>query len=165
MHGVAEGMAERIGALYVRRYPTLLVLLSPECYLSETEGRKIAQAAAIDYVDYREDVLAQADSGIILGAYLRSSFLNWLRAQARARGGLIVAHADDLVATWEDLERRAFFKEFMRTECNMPDDPTRRAPIVLLSWLAKEHVSPSEERGQGIVWDPAIEHAEGESEA
>ena len=165
MQRVADGVMERIGALSMRRYPTLLVLLSPECRLPEADGREVARTCGLDYIDYREDVLAKTDSGVVLGAFLRTSFLEWLRSRARARGGLIVANADDLVTTWETAERGAFFREFLRTECNRPDDPTQRAPIVLLSWLAGEYVSPSEERGQGVVWDPAAQHGEGGSEA
>jgi hypothetical protein len=147
-----------------RRYPVVVVIQSPDCSISFPEARNAASAQSMRCIDYREDVLAKADSGIILGAYSRNQFLSWLRTQARSNDGLIVDNADDLITTWDETERYAFFRELMRTECNNPTDSTRRTPIVLLSWLAGTYMSPTSGRGQGIAWDPATTFMEDDNQ-
>jgi hypothetical protein len=153
MSAQVKTLCRTIESLQARRYPTLLVLQSDAACLPDADARSFSDACGLRFVDYRSDVLEKKDSGVVLGAYSRDSFLRWLRENARTGNGLVVLNADDLIATWDDLERRAFFQEFLHTESNHKDDPVRRAPIVILSWLAASYVSAGGDLGRGIALD------------
>ncbi len=145
-------LAQLMGALKDRRYPTLLLQERVPSPARREDLRRAAQACGLRVIDYREDVLMSCNPPV-LGSYLRTQFREWLREQARRFGGIAVVNADDLIGSWDDGDRRAFFSDFLHIESYTPDDPTRRAPIVLLSRLAAECDLPRSASGQGIVAD------------
>lgn len=153
MNGVTERLARHIERLRQQRYPTMLVADSGSSDLSADDARAVAEQCSLQYIDYRADVLRNPDCDIILGAYMRGQFLEWLISRARRSGGLLVRRADEVIASWPDTDRKAFLQEFLRTECNDPSDPTRRAPIVLLSRFVKQYALPRKETGQGLIVD------------
>jgi hypothetical protein len=144
-------LADIVDRVRIRRYPTLTVLESSRrdqsCPYAE-----VAASCRLRVVDYREDVLA-VEAGIVLGAYTWGEFIHWLKTESAKAGGLLVMNADDLISTWDVEERRAFWREFLKTECNAAQDHTQRAPIVLVSHLAREYAAPSDRTGQGLVAD------------
>ncbi len=150
------GLAQAIETLRTRRYPVMLVIQQDDPPLDTGAARTVADRCLLRYVDYRQDVLIRNDSGIVLGAYLRSQFREWLKDQAREAGGILVVNPDELISSWPAPERRAFFLDFLHIECNQADDPTRRAPIVLFSRHAGRFNLPTSELGQGIVFDPSM---------
>jgi hypothetical protein len=154
-----NALTTTIESLRIRRYPTLIVLESSGRELS-CPYAEVAAVCDLSIVDYREDVLAK-DAGIVLGAYTWGEFLRWLKGTASRASGVLVMNADDLISTWTPVERRAFWREFSRTECSATGDNTRKLPIVLVSHLAREYAPPSDKTGQGIVAD--IEDMIGES--
>jgi hypothetical protein len=101
-------------------------------------------------VDFREQVLTHESSVIILGAYSRGQFITWLIGEARSAGGILVHRADEVIAAWPEPERKAFFMEFLRTECNDSEDRNRRVPIMLVSLHVQHFSLPNANRGQGI---------------
>jgi len=157
MKAVAEKLAKRIESLRLKRYPTMLVADSDSSRLTAEDAKAVAQSCSLRFVDYRSDVLTTPDCEIILGAYMRGQFLEWLISEARSSGGLLVRRADEVIASWPDAERKAFLLEFLRTECNDPKDSTQRAPIVLVSRFVKKYALPRKERGQGLIVDLADE--------
>lgn len=143
-------LIQQVRSLQERRYPTALVVLDSGIP-SIDDLRLVAQACALQCIDYREDVLAGPDSNVVLGAYTRTSFRDWLISQARDYGGIIIWNVDELIATWEEYDRKAFYIDFLHIESNSVDDRSRKAPVVLLSRLAESFALPTRDRGQGIV--------------
>jgi hypothetical protein len=141
-------------SLQQRRYPTLIVALDDDTPVTSTHVQEVVEECQLKHVDFRSDILCQSESDIVLGAYLRGHFLKWLIDTARGSGGLLVEKADEVIAAWPDAERRAFFMELLRTQCNDPEDSTRRCPIVLMTFHAARYALPTEEKGQGIVFNP-----------
>jgi hypothetical protein len=125
-------LIQQVISLQERRYPTALVVLDGGIP-SIDDLKVVAQACALQCIDYREDVLAGPDSNVVLGAYTRASFRDWL------------------IATWEEHDRKAFYIDFLHIESNSVDDRSRKAPVVLLSRLAESFALPTRDRGQGIV--------------
>lgn len=146
------GLSELIGALKDMRYPTLLLQERTSSPAMREDLRRAAQACGLRFIDYREDVLMSRDPPV-LGSYLRTQFREWLREQARRSGGVVVINADDLIGSWGEDDRSAFFVDFLHIESNLPTDATRRAPIVLLSRFAAESRAPTSAFGQGLVAD------------
>lgn len=143
-------LVELIEALRSRRYPTLLFSQGNGVGSSTADLRSVAQTCSLRFIDYREDVLS-SESSPVIGSYLRSQFREWLREQARQSGGIFVVNADELISSWPEEERRAFFIDFIHIESSCLSDPTRCAPIVLLSRHVEAFDLPTSERGQGIV--------------
>lgn len=144
-------ISELISKLTALRYPTMLIVLEDWVPLAVADLRTLAEHSGLQFVDYSDDVLKAANPSIVLGAYRRDQFLDWLRAEARESGGIVVAEADELISSWRDRDRRDFFVEFLHTESNKPDGLTR-APIVLASHLASRFSLPASGSDQGIVW-------------
>lgn len=147
---VAE-ISELVGKLRVLRYPTMLIALEDWVPLAVADLRDLAEQSGLRFVDYSEDVLSAGSPRIVLGAYRRDQFLDWLRAEARESGGIVVAEPDELISSWRDRDRRDFFVEFLHTESN-GSDGLSRAPIVLASHLASRFSLPASGSDQGIVW-------------
>lgn len=146
-------MCALVDRLRSMRYPTALVALEDWLPVTADALREVAENSRLRFMDYAEDVLMPGEPKVVLGAYMRDEFLAWLRAEARASGGIVVAEADELISSWPDRDRRAFFLEFLRTESNCSDGMTR-APIVLASHLASRFSLPQSGPGQGLVWSP-----------
>lgn len=144
-----------VQSLQRRRYPTILVALEDEAPLGPVDIGHIVDKCVLRHVNFRDDVLTRPERNIILGAYLRGEFLQWLIGAAREAGGILVEKADEVIAAWPREDRRAFFLELLRTQCNDPNDPNKRAPIVLLSFHVARLSLPAAERGQGIVLFPS----------
>lgn len=140
-----------------RRYPTLLVVQGQRYPVTQETLEAVAKVNRLKYMDYRHEILDVDDSPVTLGAYLRSELREWLRDEARKTGGLIVEKADDLISTWSEEERRAFFIDFLHLECGSKDRPNQCIPIVLISRFPSQIELPTEERGQGILYDPATD--------
>lgn len=160
MSTIATWLETAIQNLRQRRYPTLLMLEGETPRMSGEAWEEACRRSSIQLIDYREDVLAK-DASIVLGAYTWGEFLRWLRTRASASGGVLLVNGDALVSTWDSAERKAFYREFIKTECSVLEDSTVRAPIVLVSHLARTYAHPSDITGQGIVKD--IEEILGES--
>jgi len=153
---VAARIGEQIERLRTMRYPTMVIALDDAVPVSRNALRSAAQMAGLRAVAYRGDILKAEGSTVRLGAYLRTEFRDWLRKQARCHGGLLVFDVDELISTWPDSERRAFFMDFLHLESNT-EDGLSRAPIVLASYHASRFSLPRDQRGQGIVWSPEPE--------
>ncbi len=154
MRSSIKKIIEVIALLQSRRYPTLVILQSDGCIISTQDIQTIGRSCGLEYIDYRIDVLAKPEMGIILGAYPRGSLAEWLKNQARTLGGVIVENTDDIVATWANSERKAFFNDFLHTESNLPSNSSIRAPIIIISRLARDFIHATNLIGQGIVLDP-----------
>ena len=148
-----EKLIKVVKSLQKRRYPVILVLQYENASLTSRDVELVSQTCTLSRINYREDVLARPASGIILGAYLRGHFVEWLLEQARKTDGLIIEKVDELIASWPEPDRLAFFMDFLHIECNVFKDPTRRIPILILSHLASRYDLPTSSRGQGIVFD------------
>ena len=142
---------ELIGSARSRRYPTVLLAIEAPEQIRPDTFAEVGTACGLAVVDFRKDVLSCEGSGLVLGAYSRGQFITWLVGEARARQGVFVYQADEVIAAWPEADRKAFFVEFLKTECNDPEDRNRRAPIVLVSLHATRFTLPNEERGQGIL--------------
>lgn len=154
MTQVASELIKTVESLQERRYPTVVVIQNDSVPITGAEIKIVAENCSLRHVNYREEILARPDCNIVLGAYLRGHFLEWLLKLAHQSGGLLVENADEVIAFWPDAERKAFFLEFLRTECNDQENPARRIPIVLLSRYAARFLLPTEETGQGVVFNP-----------
>lgn len=162
MKDIKITLIEIVRSLQKRRYPTLLIVQDDSFPISVEISQAIAKACSLQHVNYRDDVLTQDQSPIVLGVYLRGQFREWLKAKAREDGGLFVVNADELISSWNDSERKAFFVDFLHIESNTSNHPTSRAPIVLLSRHAKILSMPTLSCGQGIVFDPSTMGWEGD---
>ena len=146
-----------IAELRDRRYPTLLVVQNQKQPITVEIIESVAKENGLRYIDYRNEVLKVEDTFVTLGAYLRNEFREWLRDEAVKYGGLIVDKSDDLISTWPEEERRAFLKDFLHLECRSKDNPNKGVPIILISRFPTQIELPTEERGQGILYNPAID--------
>lgn len=151
----ASELIKLIKSLQQKRYPVVLVLQWETHKLTAQDVDAVSVECSLRRINYREDVLEKSGGNIILGAYLRGHFTEWLLEQARTTKGLIVEEVDELIATWSEPDREAFFLEFLHTQCNDPSNSTKRIPIVLISRLASKHKLPMADRGQGAVFDPS----------
>lgn len=148
-------IADLIKSLQDRRYPTLLIGQNNNTLITLDQARSLAELCALRFINYREEVLVPKDSPVILGAYIRGQFREWLREQAQMSRGVFVMNVDELLSTWPDPERRAFFIDFLHIESNCLNEVTVRAPIVLLSRHAASFNVQLKERGQGIFFSPS----------
>ncbi len=139
-----------------KRYPTVLIMQSDGSPVSTEQMISISSHNKLRYIDYRAEVLLKEDSPVELGAYLRVQFRDWLRLTASMEGGMFVNNVDELISSWDDSNRKAFFIDFLHLECNRQDDSNVRAPILLLSRHAGNYVLPQEPEGQGVVVNPAF---------
>lgn len=153
MSDIAVEIGRLTGELRGRRYPTLVIALDDSSTVDSEVLRSAAEKNGLRPVGYRTEVLKADGSPVHLGAYLRSEFRDWLKSEARKHGGILVYDADELISSWSDSERKAFFMDFLYLESNMPDG-VARAPIVLASYHASHYALPTEHSGQGIVWTP-----------
>lgn len=142
-----------IGKLRSMRYPTLVVALEDWMPVAVADLEEAAEQSGLRFIDYAVEILKAGTPKVILGAYQRDQFHEWLRAEARECEGLVVVESDELISSWKERDRRDFFLEFLHTESNQSDGLTR-APIVLVSYLASRFALPRSEGGQGIVWSP-----------
>ena len=117
-----------IRSLKNSRYPNLLINQSINQALSDDSAKSVASGADLHFINYRDDVLP-ADSSVILGAYTRSEFQDWLNTAARTHSGILLWNADVLISTWDESVRKAFFKEFFLNGINYGPS------TVLVSWL------------------------------
>jgi hypothetical protein len=114
--------------------------------------KEVASVCGLYYVD----VCAAFESGDRFfrpGILSRGVFLRWLKQEAQSRGGIVVGHTDLALDPIPESERRAFFKEFLYTECNAIEDSTQRLPILLPTRLADRVMLPSKVEGQGYIID------------
>lgn len=153
-------LIQQINSLQQRRYPTALVVLDNGLPALD-DLKVVAQDCDLRCIDYREDVLARPDSSVVLGAYIRADFRDWLILQARECGGILIWNVDDLISTWSEHDRKAFYLDFLHIESNSMEDRSRKAPIVLLSRLAENFALPSDDRGQGIVTRAFAQNVQG----
>lgn len=150
---IISSLCAGIARLRTMRYPTMVVVLEEQTPVTADVLRQAADGSGLRLIDYRTDVLESGTPGIILGAYRRDQFNEWLRETARDSGGILVTQADELISSWRDCDRRDFLVEFLHTESNQSDGLTR-APIVLATRHASDFSLPHSERGQGLVWMP-----------
>lgn len=146
-----DELAEAIARVRGRRYPTVLVAMG-SLIPRDDDLEQLGLSCGLERVDLREVILNPDDQtkpGIVLGAYHRTQLRDWLRARARGTSGIIVTNADDLVSTWPDEDRRAFFMEFLRLE-TFPD-PSGGPVVVLLSRHARRFDLPTDLAGQGAL--------------
>lgn len=154
MKNNVEKLIELIDTLQDRRYPTILLVQDDLSSVTKDDVATIARECSIKVIDYREDILSNPDNHIVLGAYLRSQFREWLKEQARFTGGIFVVNTDELISSWELSERKAFFNDFLHIESNSLNDPNRRAPILLLTRHSQDFAIPDLAHGQGLVFHP-----------
>lgn len=110
------------------RYPNLLINQSIKQPLSGEAARSITEGAGLKFIDFREDVLL-FDKTITLGAYTRSEFQELLNNSTKTNSGILLWNGDDLITTWDERNRKAFFKEFLLNGLNYGPS------TVLVSWL------------------------------
>lgn len=118
-----------IRSLNDSRYPNLLINQSSKQALTDDAAMLVAKGAGLNFIDLREDAL-MTDKSIILGAYTRSEFQEWLNSAANKHSGILLWNADVLISTWDESIRKAFFKEFLLNGVNYGPH------TVLVSWLA-----------------------------
>jgi hypothetical protein len=128
MANIEREIMSAIESLRSRRYPNLLINQSTENPLSEGTARSIAAAAGLHFLNFRDEVLPNA-SEIKLGAYARGEFQEWLNVVVQQHGGLLLTNADPLISTWDQRDRKAFYKEFLLNGVNYGPS------TVLVSWL------------------------------
>ena len=88
MRAFIKKIIDVVASLQSRRYPTLVILQTDDHTISTQDIQIIGSSCSLEYIDYRNDVLAKPEMGIILGAYPRGSLAEWLKKQARTRGGV-----------------------------------------------------------------------------
>jgi hypothetical protein len=110
------------------RYPNLLINQSIKQPLSDEAARSIAEGVGLKFIDFREDVLP-FDNTITLGAYTRSEFQELLNNSTKTNSGIMLWNGDALISTWDERDRKAFFKEFLLNGLNYGPS------TVLVSWL------------------------------
>lgn len=110
------------------RYPNLLINQSNKQSLSDDEAMSIAKGVGLKFINFLEDVLS-IDNTITLGAYTRSEFQEWLNTSTKTNSGILLINGDDLITTWDERDRKAFFKEFILNGINYGPS------TVLVSWL------------------------------
>jgi len=138
-----------IETLQQRRYPTLLIIKDKD--VDYDALLEIAGSCSLHFIDYFHDIINIPNSPVILGAYLRGQFREWLKEKAKEYGGIFVVHVDELISTWEEIERKAFFMDFLRIESNALYDSTRKLPIVMISKHANKFQFKMADLGQGII--------------
>ena len=78
--------------------------------------------------------------------------VDWLREQAVAHGGVVVAELDALATRWDDEGRRRFFWKLLKSETRNTATG-EAAPIVAPSQLALQCELPNDTRNYGVVLD------------
>ena len=149
-------LAKVIVQLQDRRYPTVLLIQSDSSAVTIDQAKAVSEQNCLSYIDYREEVLQKDDSQVELGVYLRGQLRDWLLLTASKERGIFINNIDELISSWDDSNRKAFFIDFLHLECNCQDDRNRRAPILLLSRHAGNYILPEEREGQGVVVNPAF---------
>lgn len=152
MTQVANKIIELINSLQKRRYPTIIVIDDDSSPITKEDINIVTKECSLRHIDYFKDVISNPDNSITLGAYHRGRFIEWILEQARSSNGLLIEKTGSLISSWLEEDRKAFFMEFLRTECNSPNDSTSRIPIVLISRMAGNFNLPTSKRGQGIVF-------------
>ena len=140
-----------IESLQNRRYPSLLIISEGNKSVTDNSWKSLAEMCSVKYVNYRDDILASSNNEIILGSYLRAQFIDWLKEIAQENGGVLIINADGLIASWNDSDRMAFFKEFLHIESSSKKDKTIRFPIILISRLPADYELSSVQYGQGVI--------------
>ncbi len=135
-----------------RRYPTILIIEREVLPLNDIFLKEVASVCGLFYVDVNV-AFESGDRFFRPGILSRGIFLRWLKQEAQSGGGIVVGHADLALDPIPESDRRAFFKEFLYTECNASDDSTRRLPILLPTRLADRVMLPSKDEGQGYIID------------
>lgn len=140
MDEMLKELSRIVNSLKERRYPVLLITEKVD------RDKLVALAENIDatYIDYLDDVMLSED-GPIPGAYQRWRLCEWLKEKAKSLGTLIVDEVEPIISTWDDRDKKAFYKEFLKTES--------KSPIILVSPIGRNFQSKSYERGKGIVWE------------
>ena len=90
MTKLASELSNLIKSLQQKRYPVVLVLQWETDKLTAQDVDAVSVECCLRRINYREDVLEKNEGNIILGAYLRGHFTEWLLEQARTTKGLIV---------------------------------------------------------------------------
>lgn len=128
MNNNVQIILDGIQSLKGKRYPNLLIVQGKNNILSEETYKLISEKSGIKFVDYRDDVLLKDDT-IIRGAYTRSEFQSWLNDKASENNGLLLWNCDDIIVSWDNRNRRAFFKNFLLDGINFGPS------TILISWL------------------------------
>jgi len=155
MANIERKIVSAIESLRSRRYPNLLINQSTRIPLSEGTARSIAAASGLHFLNFRDDVLPNA-SEIKLGAYTRGEFQEWLNAAAQQHGGLLLTNADSLISTWDERDRKAFYKEFLLNGVNYGPS------TVLISWLGSTFDLEEVHNGEIKVLDVNNLHTTGD---
>ncbi len=134
-----------------RRYPVVLGALGA-LTPSDAELEQLRVSCGLVHIDVRAIMLrpdAHVPEQVVPGAIHRTQFRDWLRAKALGTPGLLVTNADDLVSTWPEEDRKAFFREFLHLE--MFSDPAAGPIVILLSRYARRYDLPTAPIGQGAL--------------
>lgn len=121
-----------------RRYRVLLIRVA-DSPARTFLLRRAAEGMKGRYLDF----LAEAFQGELVGAYRWYRFRDWLREEARGTPALLVEGFEALMATWEDREKKEFFRDILRTEV--------QNPLILASASPFIEVPPAG-HGYGVVW-------------
>lgn len=167
MNGVTGCLVELIGRIRTeeRRYPTVLVVERAGALFPPGAAEAVCSQANLLLLDVPAALFPQGSPGARPGVFSRGHFTDWIRREARKTAGVFLAEADWVIDGWVEADRRAFFLEFLRTECGHPDNPCRRIPIVLPTRNAARFSLPTEPTGQGIVFDLGGHDDQGEARA
>ncbi len=143
-----ERAREALNSARRSRYPVVLLLGLGE-RLDADLWREFAQANGLAFLDMVERA-QEAEFQQQAGAW--PTLVDWLRAQARAHGGVFVMDLDAVVTRWTDAERRRCYLKLLKSEPRTQPGG-EAAPIVAVSRLALEYGLPDDRREYGIVVD------------
>lgn len=133
------------------RYPVLLLLGDPE-QMTFDLWQEIAGAQGLGVVDMLAEV---DDPGFqkAIGAW--PTFVEWVREQAVARGGIMVTDLDAYITKWPERDRERFLLKLLKSETR--NSTTKEAaPIVIVTALARLFKLPNDLKNYGMVLDLAL---------
>lgn len=130
------------------RYPVVLVL-GRGAEVDVDLWRYIAEAnglALVDMMQQAQDADFQRRTGVW------PTVVDWIREQALAHGGVVVADLDAVATGWDEEGRRRFFWKLLKSETRNRETG-EAVPIVAPSQLALQCELPTDTRNYGVVLD------------